>query len=564
MMKRLVIITLVFISSTSLVTVSSIAQTGSGAGQVIPAKRSISGTVQYADTREPIADAHVFVSTRNGYVSAETDILGRYTLEGLAPGEYLIYAYPKDGGPPLGSKDVFLSSDRDLTSADFIIQRFASIAGIVQDENGKPLSGMAVYLIASRYMYGALQRLQAGSAITGPEGKYTFRYVRSGQNYYVFTQKWLETLSAVSTEPSDPRLRKPIPSPTYYGDSPSIEGALPVMVNSGERREEVYVRVPSTTPYCVDGVLGIKGAPGAVHFEIMDLQAPFDLPGTEGMSLRPPSGTTGPDGRIRVCGLHPGPYKLTVMQKPHDAHISPAFFGSTEFTISDSDVNDIKVEAQPRMSLHGEVVWDHPSPTESFGPQKFIELELRPLTWSEDLWEAEYPRLRAESSVPGKFSFQDILAGDYAVLTPSLPPGVYIKDITFAGESVLIRTLHLAGASGDTRLRVTVADDCGLLTVRVLDKDDNPAPGSYVTVLPADSLPPALLAARMISAQTNDKGLFTSGCLEPGKYNVISTAAPAEPTLEDLGRILKARSSSNEVELSANAVLQIQSRLIDH
>lgn len=563
-MKRLAIATLVIVSAASQSVASAIAQTGSAGEQVVNAKRSISGTVEYADTREPIANAQVFVSAPDVQVSAETDILGRYTLEGLAPGEYRIFVYAKDGGPPLGFKDVVLSSDRDLTSVDLIIQRFGSIAGIVQDENGKPLSGMAVYLIASTYMYGALQRLQAGMAITGPEGKYTIGYVRSGQNYYVLTQKWLETLRAVSTEPSDPRLRKPIPSPTYYGDSPSIEGALPVTINSGEQRENVNIRVPNTTSYCVDGVLGIKGAAGAIHFEIMDLQAPFELPGTEGMILRPPSGTTGPDGRIRVCDLHPGQYKITVTQEPHDTHSSPAFFGSTEFSINDNDVNDVSVSAQPRLSLSGEVVWDHPSPIESFKLQKFVELELRPVTWSEDLWEAEYPRLRAKSPVPGAFSFTDILADDYAVFAQPLAAGAYIKDITYAGGSVLNRTLHLGSTSGDTRLVVTVADDCGVLAVRVLDNDGNPAPGSYVTVMPADSSPPALLAARMISSRANARGLFNSGCLAPGKYNVIATSAPTEPTPESIGRILKARSSSDEIDLSAHAFLQIDSRLIDH
>jgi Carboxypeptidase regulatory-like domain len=146
-----VIVVLVVISAASLETVSPITQTGFAAEQVIPAMRSISGTVQYADTREPIADVHVFVSTRNGYVSAETDTLGRYRLEGLAPGEYLVYAYAKQGYP-LGFKKVTLSADRDLTSVGFIIQRFGSIAGDVLDKNGKPLSGMAVYLIASRYL----------------------------------------------------------------------------------------------------------------------------------------------------------------------------------------------------------------------------------------------------------------------------------------------------------------------------------------------------------------------------------------------------------------------------
>ncbi|HEX5410767.1 MAG TPA: carboxypeptidase-like regulatory domain-containing protein [Terriglobia bacterium] len=565
MMKCLVIATLVIISAASRAVVPSIAQTISSTEQSITAKRSISGTVQYADTREPIANADVFVAAPVVQVSAETDILGRYTLEGLAPGEYTVCAYAKSG-LPLGFKDVFLSSDRDLTSVDFIIQRPGNIAGIIQDENGTPLSGMGVYLIAYRYMCGALQRLQAGMAITGPEGKYTIRYVRPGQNYYVLTQKPLEMemLRAVSTEPSDPRLRKQIPSPTYYGDSPSIEGALPVTVDSGEQREDVNIRVPKTTSYCVDGVLGIKGAAGAVHFEIMDLQEPFDLPGTEGMILRPANSITGPDGRIRVCDLHPGQYKITVMQEPHDTYSVPAFFGSTEFSITDNDVNNVSVLAQPRFSLSGEMVWDRPSPIESFKLQKFVELVLRPLTWPEDLWEAESPRLQARSPVPGNFSFKDILADDYAVLVQSLPPGVYIKDITFAGETVLNRTLHLGSASGDMRFRVTVADDCGVLAVRVLDNDGNPAPGSYVTVMPADSSPPALLAARMISSPADGRGLFNSGCLAPGKYNVIATTAPTEPTPESLGRILKARSSSNQIELNARAVLQIDSRLIDH
>lgn len=170
-MKRLVIMTIV-ISAAIRVAASSNPQTGFAAEQAVPTKRSISGTAQYADTREPIANAHVFVAAPVVQVSAETDILGRYTLEGLAPGEYWVFVYAKDGGPPLGSRDVFLSSGRDLTSVCFTIQRFGSIAGIVQNENGKLLSGMAVYLIASRYMYGALQHLQTGMAITGPEGKY--------------------------------------------------------------------------------------------------------------------------------------------------------------------------------------------------------------------------------------------------------------------------------------------------------------------------------------------------------------------------------------------------------
>ena len=562
-MKRIIIMMLVVISAASQVVVPSIAQTGSAAGQAIPAKRSISGTVQYADTREPIADVHVFVSTRNGYVSAETDILGRYRLEGIAPGKYLVYAYAKEGYP-LGSERVTLSSDRDLTSVDFIIQRFGSIAGIVLDENGEPLSGMAVYLIASRYMYGALRHLLAGMAITDPEGKYIITYVHPGQNYYLLTERQLETHLSVSTEPSDPRLRKRIPSPTYYGDSPSIEGALPVTVNGSDQREGLNFRVPRTPSYCVHGVLGVKGAPGVVHFEIMDLQVPFNLPGAYGIGLPPANGITGPDGRIRVCDLHPGEYKLTAMQEPHDSKSDPAFLGSREFSISDNDVNDVSLLAQPRFSLSGEVVWDNPSPKESFGPQKFIELELRPLTWFGNLWEAEMPRLGAKSSVPGAFSFEDILADDYAVLVQSLPPGVYIKDITFAGASVLNGTLHLGSVSGATRLQVTVADDCGLLAVRVLDNDGNPAPGSYVTVVPANSLPPALLAASMISAPTDDKGRFTSGCVAPGKYNVIATTAPTEPTPEGLGKILKARSSSNEIELGAHAISQIDSRLMNY
>ena len=149
-------VTLAMIAAMTQMLVSSNGQTGSATVQVSPTKRSITGTVQNAETGEPIAEVHVFVAAANGRVSAETDSLGRYRLEGLAPGGYWVYAYGREG-IPLGFKKVTLNWDRDLTSVDFRVQSHGEIAGLVQDEHGKPLSGLAVYLIAPEYAAGELR-----------------------------------------------------------------------------------------------------------------------------------------------------------------------------------------------------------------------------------------------------------------------------------------------------------------------------------------------------------------------------------------------------------------------
>ena len=67
----------------------------------------------------------------------------------------------------------------------------------------------------------------------------------------------------------------------------------------------------------------------------------------------------------------------------------------------------------------------------------------------------------ATSSVPGQFSFPGLVLDEYSMQTRGLPDGLYVKDLTYGGQSVLGKALRVGSAIGDAGLRVVVARDGG-------------------------------------------------------------------------------------------------------
>lgn len=103
---------------------------------------SLSGVVM-DETDAPLPNAVLAltaVADRRG-MSARTDVQGRFTLRGLAPGNFLLRA---SAAGALGSGNVPLELRE--TRADIVVRlaREASVSGVVQGRNGAPTAGVLV------------------------------------------------------------------------------------------------------------------------------------------------------------------------------------------------------------------------------------------------------------------------------------------------------------------------------------------------------------------------------------------------------------------------------------
>jgi len=513
------------------------------------ATATVSGTVRDAGTGEPIPDAGIFATNPPARpVAAEVDSEGRYTLRGLTPGQIRITAQARlQFGPPLSTtKVITVSAGQELTSIDFQLRPNAEISGKVIDQNSEPVPGIGVFLVAREYSYGTLRYVYAGGARTDDLGQYLLGNVGTGRAYLLVAQNRPEQLPALSPEPPNPHLRKPAFLPTYYPGTPSPEGGQLLTLRSGERRENMDIQVQRSASYCLQGEVNAGGADG-VRFSIEESWPASGANGSGSMFVSAPGGVTGPDRKIRICGLHSGEYRLTV----HSEMRAPDFFGTAMVVIADKDENQIVVVASPRIAVPGQVDWDGAPPEPPVTSNLLID--VRPIARALFSVELDSPR----SPIPGKFSFEGLFMDDYAAEIRNVPAGAYLKDVTYGDRSVLYEPLRPGTATGEAALRVILARDGGKISTKVADKDGNPVADANVVILPESAASEAVLAAQMVSGQADQNGAWSSSQLAPGKYYVLATQAPVLKSPEIVNKLWLARSKAKEVDLAPGATSQV-------
>jgi Carboxypeptidase regulatory-like domain len=510
---------------------------------------SIAGTVT-AGSGPPMKDVEIYVRRNTPQEKmAVTDQQGRYTIRDVAPGQIRISANAPGPlgragfGGPSADRQITLGPGQELSGVDFRLVIQGQISGKVVDQNNEPVVGASVYLVAREYSHGALRAVFAGAGNTDDQGAYRIQRVTPGRAYTVMAARVRRGLPALSESPMDPELRLPAVVPTYYPSARSIDGAEAVVLRPGEQRESVDVHLTRSAAFCLDGVLEGNSGPGAVRFEIAETQPHSGRSGNGGFYIATPGGTSGPDGKVRICDLHPGEYELSVSVSSPGGMGGRAQFGATIVTIGDRDVAGVRVGLRPRIPVSGDVVFDEPAPESPLTGKLRLDVQT--------IRRTEYGNVQA--AIPGEFAFEGgLLMDEYGMDIGGVPAGVYVKDVTYGDRSILYQTLRVGSAVGNAGLRVTLGRDGGTVGARVADKDGNPVADCTVAILPATADNEAKFAAAVRTGKTDLAGAWSSPTLAPGKYIVLATRDTIDRSPETTGKLWKARNRGEEVEIAPN------------
>ncbi len=518
---------------------------------------TISGVVRDAGTGTSLAGATVYANRNANGPETTTDTQGRFAFRGLEAGQHRITAYaPSERGPGFGAyatKRVTLASGQELTSIDFLLRGHGEISGRILDAKKEPVPDVWVFLIAREYSLGALRYVFASAETSDDQGNYFLkRGVESGRAYLVMAAKRTIKLSAISEAPANPKLRKPAVVPTYYPGTSSIEGAQPLVLRAGERREGVDLILQRSPAFCIEGVLQDPKGPQSLAFWIADRRPTSGASGDGAMFMMSPNGVTAADGKIRICDLYPGEYQLTVFSAVPGPD-GPALFGWQPLAITDSDVTRVSVAAPMPVSTTGEVVWEGPPPDPPISGK--LSVALVPLTRSPFRGERSMSSIKV--SIPGSFSFGGVLLDEYSFRIYAVPSVAYIKDITYAGRSIRYEPFRPGSAIGDASLRFILAGDGGTLSAKVADKDGNPVADSRVIVMPASVQTEAVLADAMIQGQTDQNGMWTSNRIAPGKYYVLASETPVDKSPESIGKLWRTKLQAKEIEVGPKATVEV-------
>ena len=164
------------------------ATVGKGGGALVTLRLArapaVAGTVVDETTRRPVAGARIALRTESGFDSgpparrARADTRGRFRAAGVLPGRYTVEA-ASDGYLPAELTGVVaaLPDGKPLAIA---LRREASIAGIVLDEEGKPVAGARVVAPREPSFRRGMRRIfrsafDTRETATGADGRYALR-----------------------------------------------------------------------------------------------------------------------------------------------------------------------------------------------------------------------------------------------------------------------------------------------------------------------------------------------------------------------------------------------------
>jgi hypothetical protein len=548
----------------SIVVAAAFAIAQTPGSQTVPVNSSVSGVVKDAVTGQLLADytvstyvnatwvgGTILMSSSAREMMATTDQQGRYRLGDLPPGQYRIHARNAQRFGSQVTKNITLTG-HDLNGIDFNVAVDGTITGKIVDENKEPVPDMTVFLVSREYFLGSLGFFFRSSTRSDDRGEYTLGRVQAGRPYLIMVEKRERKMPSHSEVPLNPKLRKRVPKRTWYPSSPSQDGALPIVVRPGERRETVDIEVKKSQSYCVEGTMELPSGRAALDFTIEGQQPSSGISNGGGMFVMQSGGTTEVDGKFRICDLYPGTFRLTAIQGTDNPNQQAPAYGVAEIVISDRDIPNVQVPASPGLPLEGEVVWDDAAPKTPVSTKVFVALE--PLLRSHFTGENTSSR----SDIPGTFSFPGLLIDDYMVRAMVNAPGVYIKDVTYGGRSVRYEPLRLGSAMRGADLRVVVAHDGATVSAQVKDKEGNSVPDVHVLILPAEISSEVVLAARLVSGETDQLGQYTSITLPPGKYYVAASGDSIDATPETIDRLWRSHNRFQEVDVAPSGSAQVR------
>lgn len=498
--------------------------------QTPPATGSVSGRIIDADSGAGIADFPVEQHVR-------TDARGYYKITGLKPGRFEIRLFGERMWPELSTTMVNVIAGQETTGVDIPVRLDAEISGRVLDQDKEPVSGVPVYAIGQEYYGGAVRSFTESSSSTNDRGEFAIRNIRAGRTILLLMEERKEYHQALAETPADPALRRPVYRATYYPNADSSEGAALVTLRSGEHRAGMDIQVLRSPNFCIDGTLTLDGAPASLGFKVTNERTSSAnmIPGSA--SSGPIGVSSGPDGKIRICDLYPGQFRIAALRgRPLEV------FGAASVAVGKEDVHNVRVDAGPPVMVPGEVVWDESPPDGS--PAAQFTLMTQSIT-NDSMPMGNRPRY----PIPGTFTFPVLRTVEYT-LQPLLNasnyfPNSYVKDVTYGPLSIL----HEPFRAAEGTLRITMGNDAGTIKLTA-------PPGAQILILPDAVSGEAELAAAMMSGQADYDGTF-SRRLKPGKYRVLATRDIIDRTPECIGRIWQARIRGQEADAGPRATVSV-------
>lgn len=369
---------------------------------------------------------------------------GSFRFEDVEPGEYRLvgnrngYLNGQYGAKNLRRGAMLnLRPGQQLTDLTFALTPQSVITGKVVDQDGDPVNGVMVQIVAQTWDGGKLHHRMLHGSNTNDLGEYRLSGLSPGK-YYLLAEMNVGR-QQVAPEPGKPDVR---PLKTFYPDTPNLEAATPLQVTPGQNLSGIDIRLLTGATYHIRGkVLGILPEGGIDRLMVNASAHSTD----ENMFFIFDGGTGVTKERtFDMTGLAPGAYAVHLfVESPQMRQLA-----QQDIEVGQADVNDVQLIIVPPGTLRGQLTLEGtPKTGTPAGAMKNVQIYLAGTDSSRMMFGNE-PAMPKDD---GSFVLENVAPGKY-YLNANPPPGAYLKSVRFGNQEILGKELDLTQGFGQVSL----------------------------------------------------------------------------------------------------------------
>jgi 5-hydroxyisourate hydrolase-like protein (transthyretin family) len=406
-----------------------------------------------------------------------------------------------------------LRPGQEMKDLQFRLIPSAVIAGRILDEDGEPLPRVNVSALREVYAKGKRSLSTQATAETNDLGEYRLFALAPGR-YFVSAvfPHWNRFGNTDTTEDrtADPQGYAKM----YYPGTPDPAKASSFSIKSGEEIPSVEILMRQVLVYRIRGHVynQITHKPGAgtdIILTAKNQDREWDA-GLQQVNVQ------NQDGSFEIPEVMPGSYALGAYWYDEGKFYST----TTSVDVGNADVEGIAVTIAPGVVVNGQILWE--------GKPSLEKDELTVMPMAVDLDIMFHGRARVDAG--NFFTLKDMSEGTYHPRVEGQSKDCYIKDVRYAGSSVLEDGFTVTrGAAG--LLEITISAHGATVQGNVADADGLPAAGVWAVLVPSA---PRRSQNRLYKTQTTDQyGHFILKGIAPGDYQLFSWDEVEQGAWED-------------------------------